>query len=168
MMIRVFAISALAAGLLIPSMAQAKNLRIGVVNMQRAISQTKDGKRAERRLTRMKKKLETQLNNKMKAFYAQEKKLRQSWAILKDAEKRKRAQSSQKRFQELRQEYLMAERRLMQQKAKELSKISKKLNQIIQKIAKRDHFDYIFNNVAVLWAPRHVDITNEVIRLYNR
>jgi outer membrane protein len=168
MMIRVLTISALMFGLLAPGAAEAKTLKIGVVHMQRAVSQTKDGKRAEKRLTRMKKKLENQLNGKMKRFYAEEKALRKSWAILKDSEKRKRAQASQKRFQMLRKEYLLAERKLMKQKAKALQKISRKLSRIIQRIAKRDRYDYIFNNVAVLWAPQHVDLTNEVIRLYNR
>ncbi len=167
-MIRIMMVSALVLGLLAPAAAEAKKLKIGVVNMQRAVSQTSDGKRAEKRLMRMKKKLEGQLNSKMKKFYAEEKALRKSWAILKDSEKRKRAEASQKRFQSLRKEYLLAERRLMKQKAKALQTISRKLSQIIQRIAKRDRYDYIFNNVAVLWAPQHVDLTNEVIRLYNR
>ena len=67
----------------------------------------------------------------------------------------------------LQKRYLQAERELMARKTKVMLKITKKLNKIIQKIARNGKFDYIFANAAVLWAPRHVDLTNEVIRQYN-
>lgn len=166
-MIRLLSISVLVLGLCSSSFVYARGLRIGVVNMQRAVGETADGKRAEARLKRMKKQLEGSLSKKMADFYAEEKQLRKSWSILKDAEKRKRAQASAKKFEGLRKEYMMAERKLLRQKTVELQKISVKLNRIILKLAKRDKYDYIFSNAAVLYAPRHTDMTNEVIRLYN-
>lgn len=166
-MIRLLSISVLVLGLCSSSFAYARGLRIGVVNMQRAVGETADGKRAEARLKRMKKQLEGSLSKKMADFYAEEKQLRKSWSILQDAEKRKRAQASAKKFEGLRKEYMMAERKLLRQKTVELQKISVKLNRIILKLAKRDKYDYIFSNAAVLYAPRHTDMTNEVIRLYN-
>lgn len=167
-MTRILTFVAVVSSLLIAAPASAKSLKIGVVQMQRAIAETNDGKRAEARLKKLKKKLETDLNNKMKGFYQQEQQLRKQWSILKDSEKRKRAQASAKKMENLRKEYLQAERKLMERKTKEMMKISRKLNRIIQKIAKRDSYDYIFNNAAVLWAPRHTDLTNAVIRLYNK
>jgi outer membrane protein len=168
-MARVLSLSALLIFLAIPHLALAKGgPKIGVVNMQRAVGETKDGKRAEKRLRGLKKNLEVTLNKKMKAFMAQEAQLRKQWAILKDSERRKRAQENARKMQELRKEYITAERKLMKRKAREMMKISRKLNAIIQKIARRDRYDYIFANAAVLWAPRHVDLTNEVIRLYNQ
>lgn len=169
MMMRALSSTVLAVSLLIASgAAEARGLKIGVVNMQRAIAESDDGKRAQKELAKLKKGYEQQLNRKLKEFYAREQKLRKKWAILKDAERRKRAAASQKRFQQVRKEYLLAERRLMKRKTKVMLRISKKINRIIEKIARHNNYDYIFTNAAVLFAPRHVDVTNEVIRRYNK
>jgi Skp family chaperone for outer membrane proteins len=114
-----------------------------------------------------KKKYEDELNRKLKEFYDEEEKLRKAWSILKDDERRKRAADSKKKFEELQKRYLDLERLLMEKKTKVMMKITKKLNKIIQKLSERDKYDYVFNGAAILWAPRHVDMTNEVIRLYN-
>ena len=158
----------LACSLALSGVAHAKKLKIGVVNMRRAISETEEGKAAEKKLRRLKKRLEATLNRKLKEFYAEEQKLRKAWSILKDAEKRKRARASQAKFQGLQKEYMQAERQLMRRKTRVMMSITKKLTKVIQRIAKASDYDYIFTNAAVLWAPRHVDVTNEVIRAYNK
>ena len=71
-------------------------------------------------------------------------------------------------MENLQKQYMEAEKRFSEQKANLFMKITKKLNVVIEKIAKQQKFDYIFNNAAVLWAPRYVDVTNEVIRTYNQ
>ena len=141
---------------------------IGVVNMQRAVGETNEGKKAEKELLKIKTKLENELNRKLKEFYAEEEKLRKAWSILKDPEKRKRADSSRQKFEKLQKRYMEAERELMKRKTNVMLTLTKKLTRVIEKIAKRDKYDYVFNNAAVLWAPRHVDVTNEVIRIYNK
>jgi outer membrane protein len=150
------------------SAAEAKQPRIGVVNMQRAISETNEGKQAEKKLNSLKKKLENELNRKLKEFYKEEEKLRKAWSILKEPEKRKRQKQSQEKFQGLQKRYMEAERELMKRKTKAMMSITKKMTGIIQRMAKKEKYDYIFANAAVLWAPRHVDLTNEVIRAYNK
>jgi outer membrane protein len=158
---------ATSAVLLLAGTASAKELHIGVVDMQRAVSESEEGRAAESQLMGVKKKYEEELNRKLKEFYDEEEKLRKAWSILKEDEKRKRAADSRKKFEALQKRYLDAERELMEKKTKVMMKITKKLNGVIQKVAEKDKYDYIFNGAAVLWAPRHVDLTNEVIRRYN-
>lgn len=158
----------LAMGFVAPgSVLAATGLRIGVVNIQRAVSETTEGKAAEEQLTKLKGQLENTLNRKLKEFYEREKKLREAWAILKEPERRKRADESRQKMESLQKEYMGAERQLMERKTQAMLKITNKLNKIIERLAAREKFDYIFANAAVLWAPRHVDLTNEVIRMYN-
>ena len=164
-MIRVLIIIMAVAGLRV-SAAEAK-LKIGVVNIERAMRDTNEGKRAEAQLTKFKKKLEATLNRELKGFYEKEKKLREAWSVLKDAERRKRAQASQAELKRLQEKYVKSERDLMQRKTKALMRINRKLNKIVAGIAKREGYDYIFSNAALLWAPPHVDLTNQVIRSYN-
>jgi outer membrane protein len=152
---------------LVGGTASAQKLRIGVVNMERAVRETNEGKRAEATLMKKKKRLEAELNRKMKEFTAEEDKLRKAWSILKEGEKQKRAAASKKKFEALQKRYLEAERELMQEKTRAMMKISNKINKVIQRLAKRRKYDYIFNNAAVMWAPRHTDMTNEVIRELN-
>ena len=157
-----------AAVLLYSGAARARELHIGVVNMERAVRETDEGKAAENTLMNKKKKLEAELNRKLKEFYEKEEQLRKAWSILKDGEKQKRAGESRQQFEALQKRYLEAERDLMEDKTKAMMKISGKINKVIQVLAQRDKYDYIFNNAAVMWAPQHVDLTNEVIRALNR
>jgi len=168
-MLRIWTVASVIAVVLVlrAEPASARDLRIGVVDMQRAVSETDDGKAAESRLMGEKKRYEAELNRKLKEFYDEEEKLRKAWSILKDDEKRKRAADSRKKFEDLQKRYLSAERTLMEKKTKEMLKITQKLNKVIQRIAQKEKYDYIFSNAAVLWAPRHVDVTNEVIRAFN-
>lgn len=161
-------VGALLGCMVVAAPAGARELKIGVVNMQRAVSETTEGQKAESDLMRLKKKLEDELNRKLKEFYEEQAKLQKAMAILKPEEKRKRVAESQKQFQALQKRYMEAERDLMKRKASAMRKISAKLGTVIEKIARRDKYDYIFANAAVLWAPRHTDLTNEVIRIYNK
>ena len=68
---------------LFSGVAGAKGLKIGVVNMQRAVSETKEGKKAEKDLLSMKKKLEAELNRKLKEFYKEQEQLQKAMSILK-------------------------------------------------------------------------------------
>jgi outer membrane protein len=156
-----------ALAMLVSGTVAAKDLKIGVVDMQRAVGETKEGRKAETRLKKIKDKLEAELNRKLKEFYDKEAELRKAWSILKDSEKRKRASESRAQFEALQKRYLQAERELMRKKTKVMVKITKKLSKVIERIAKKDNYDYVFNNAAVLWAPRHVDVTNEVIRKFD-
>lgn len=148
--------------------APAWALKIGVVNMQRAVSETKEGKSAEKKLKASKDKAEKGLNAKIQKALKDEKKLSESWKVLKEADRKKKAEAAQKRIQALQQEYVAAERKLMEEKTKIMLKISKKLNTVIQQIAKRDGYDYIMTNAAVLWAPKSSDVTDAVIAQYNK
>jgi len=161
-------VSAISCALILGRPALAKDLRIGVVNMERAVRETEEGRAAEGKLMDMKKKLENELQRKLKEFQDDQEKLRKAMSILKDDEKRKRAAESQKRYEDLQKRYLDAERELMDQKTKVMLKITDRLNKVIQSIAEKEKYDYVFNNAAVLWAPRHVDMTNEVIRALNK
>ena len=116
----------------------------------------------------MKKKLESELNRKLKEFYKEQEALQKAMSILKEDEKRKRLAASRTKFQALQKRYLGAERELMKEKTQVMMRLSKKLGKVIQSIAKKDRYDYVFNNAAVLWAPRHTDLTNQVIRIYNK
>jgi len=165
--IKLLLLSGVIGAALLSSPARAAGPKIGVVNMQRAVSETKEGQSAEKKLLGMKKKLEDSLNRKLKEFYQKEGEMRKRWSILKDEERRKKAAESQQEFQALQKQYLEAERSLMANKTKVMLKITRKLTKVIQAIAQREKYDYIFSNAAVLWAPQHVDLTNEVIRRFN-
>gem|GEM_PF-2741988 len=143
-------------------------LKIGVVNMQRAVSETTDGKSAEQHLKASKTTAEKDLNGKIQTALKDEKKLSKSWKVLKEDDRKKKAAAAQERIQGLQQEYVAAERNLMEEKTRIMLEISKKLNLAIQQVAKRDGYDYIMTNAAVLWAPKSSDVTDAVIAQYNK
>jgi outer membrane protein len=153
--------------LLFTSTASA-DLKIAVFDMQAAIKQTKDGQLAHKTLTeefkRMQnriKKGEYDLSQKVKAF---EKK-----ALLLSDKKRQEQQSEiqqlsfniQKEMQKLQVDF-------QKKQIVETQPIVEKLQQKITQLSQQKGYDLILNKSSgqVLWTKETLDITQEVVRMY--
>ena len=145
-------------------------VKIGYVNMQKAIQETSAGQKAK-----------TQLE---KEFKAKKKELKQTEADLKkmseDLEKKALVLSEDVRAekqQELQQRMMQYRQRVgksqmeIQKKERELTlPILKKLREIIAKLAKEKDFTMVLekSEQSVLWAKKEVDLTDEVIQRFEK
>ena len=159
-------VSALLLVLVVASTARAE-VKVGYVDVQRAVMSVEDGKSVKKKLESFAKKKKTELEKAQDDLKKLKEELEKQAALLKDDVKRKKAMEFQQKVAEFQESYLQSEKEL-QTKQAELSKpILEKLEKIIAGIAKEQNYDLIVEKSAVLFAKSNFDLTDEVVGRYN-
>lgn len=160
----------LVALMLSSGMARAADVKIGFIDMQRAIQETSEGKKA-------KKNLEAEFNKKKAELEKKEADLKK---MFQDFEKKSLALSDEvkaKKQRELQMEMqkhqeLVAKSQMeIQKKERELTQpIVKKIQGIIGKIADAEGFTVILekSEQLVLYAKKDIDLTDRVLKEYDK
>jgi outer membrane protein len=145
----------------------AQNVKIGYVDVQRAVQEVEEGKQARARL---KSELDQKRANldqkranleKMKADYD-----KQAPVLSEDA-KRKKQEELQKAFIEAQNEAGQMQEELSGKEQEAMQNISKRLLAVVAEISDKENFSFVLDKAALLYAPAASDITNEVVRRYN-
>lgn len=144
----------------------AAEIKLGFVDMQRAIQETAAGKKA-------KKELEGDFNKKKKDLEKQEadiKKMgedleKKSLVMAEDVriKKQQEIQGQMRKYQELAAKSQME----LQKREQEMTQpIIKKLRGIIEEIAKKEDFTAILerSEQSVMWAKKEIDLTDRLIK----
>ena len=145
------------------------DLKIGYVELQRALAEVGEGQQA-------KAKLKAEIDKKKVEFEAEQKKLREDGMVL---DRQASAMSEEVRIEKMKQ----LQGRVMQMTDKgqklqvefvekervELKKIFDKMDPIVAAIAKRDGLSVVFEKTdsGLVFAESSLDVTNELVRTYN-
>ncbi len=153
-------------GLLAPTFALAD--KFAVVDLQRALEETEDGKKAKSKLKSDFDRKQKELDEKQEEIKKLKEALDKKRNIMKPEALQKEEQDLQGRFVELQQTYARLQRDLAQKEQDATRGIFSKLQAVVGKIAQANAFDLVLEkNSAVVWGKDSLDITNEVIRKYN-
>lgn len=152
------------------SKAQAEDMKFGYVDLQKAIQETSTGKKA-------KSELEKEFNVKKGELQKRETDLKK---MAEDLEKKKVALSDEmkaKKQQELQQDMMKFQREVgesqmnIQKKERELTEpILKKLQAGLDKLAKDKGLSMVLekSEQSVLWAKKELDLTDDLVKEYER
>lgn len=159
----------LALGLSRPAPGLAAEDTIGYVNLQRAIVEVEDGKRAKAKLEAAFKEKQSALREKEEELESMKKRLEAANIDRDDPKARAQLLEFQKKFLSLRERLLKEQQELKQLEGEALSAITKKLRKIIEEVGKKGGYTLIMemSESSLLFAKPHLDLTNEVIRKYN-
>lgn len=154
-------------GLAAPALAE---VRFGFVDLQRALNQTEEGQAAKRRLKRMFNKRQGDLDKMQKRIKRMEEDLQKQKGLLSDEAYAKRVEAYRKAFVELQTTYVQYQRDLTDRETKETGRILKRMQSILAKIGERDEYTAIIevNEGGVIYFRQALDLTNELIRLYDQ
>jgi outer membrane protein len=149
------------------------SLKIGVLDVKRAIESTKDGKNIEKQLKKELDKRQKQLNKLSGDIKKMGEDLQKKSAVLSDEARTKKQQEIQGemvKYQKLVQESNVEMRK---KEEKLIGPILKKMETIVDKLAKKEGFTMIFQKSesgpnAVIWAKKEIDITDKVIKAYGK
>jgi outer membrane protein len=161
-------VSGLAAGFA-PAAARAAELKIGYVDLQKAVSEVDEGKAARAQLKREFDEKQKKLDEKEAELKRLQADFEKQSMVLSEAARREKAGELERKFGEaqallgqLRQELGVRERELM-------NSLFDKMGQIVKEIAEAEGFTYVLekNQSGLLYAPSSFDVTNELVRKYN-
>lgn len=165
---RCLALSMCLLSSLVSSVALA-DLKVGYVDLQRALTEVGEGQQA-------KAKLKNEIDKKRTEFELEQKKLREDGLVL---DRQASAMSEEVRVEKMKQlqSRLMAisekgqklQAEFVEKERAELKKIFDRMDPIVAAIAKREGLAMVFEKTdsGLVFAEASMDLTNELVRTYN-
>lgn len=162
----------LVAALLLASYAPTAfgQVRIAVVDLQRALNETEDGRRAKAQLKRLFKRRQQSLDSKQNELKKMKEDIEKQRDVLSRDALEKRLEAYQKAFIELQSTYVEYQRELAQKEAQLTKGILERMQDILRRMGQSDGYTMIVerNEGGVVWTPANLDVTDDLIQRYNR
>ena len=151
-----------------PSIVQAQ-MKIGVVDLQRAINETEDGRQAKRRLTKLFEERQKKLDEAQKSLKSQKEAIERQQDVLSEDALKKKVAKYQEDLMALQTEYVDYQRELSTKEAELTKKILDRMQAILRRIGQTDGYTMIVeaNEGGVVWVPSNLDLTDVLIQRYN-
>ena len=162
----------LAAALLFASFAPTvfAQVKVAVVDMQRALNETEDGRQAKAQLKRLFKRRQQALDRRQQELKKMKQDIEKQRDVLSENALQKKMEEYQKAFVELQTTYVEYQRELAQKESQLTKGILERMAGILQRMGQRDGFSMIVdrNEGGVMWVPSNLDVTDDLIQRYNR
>jgi len=136
-----------------------------VVSLQRIITQSNAGKRANQQLEALRQERGRDLQAKQKELEDVVRQLAKD--SLSQADRERLTQDESRRRTELQQLTTQAQTDFQTTQARVNAEVRSQLTPILADIAKRSGVDAIFNSDTIAWAAAGTDVTNEVVQRLN-
>jgi outer membrane protein len=162
----------LVAAILLSTMAPRlyAQVRIAVVDLQRALNETDDGRRAKARLKRLFKQRQTDLDERQNELKALKEEIERASedGTLSESALRTRAEEYQKAFVELQSTYMEYQRELAEKEAEMTSTIIERMERILVALGESERYDLILERGegGVIWTSA-TDLTSNLVERYN-
>jgi outer membrane protein len=145
-------------------------VKIGVVDLQRAINETEDGRQAKRRLKKLFDDRQKSLNAKQESLKVQKESLERQQDVLSEDALRKKVEKYQADLMDLQNEYVQYQQELSTKEGELTQKILEKMQGILRRIGQTDGYTMIIeaNEGGVVWVPANLDLTDVLIQRYNK
>jgi len=162
-LIAIFAVSFVDKGV-----ARAE-IKIGYVDLQKALNDTDDGKRAKARLKGICDKKQKELDSKQNELKKLKEDLDKQRTILDAKAIAAKERDLQEKFVILQGIYLKHQKDLSEEEGKLTRSIFKRMQTIIAAIANSEGLSFVFEKTesSLLWAKAEFDLTSQVVRRYN-
>jgi outer membrane protein len=145
-------------------------VKIGVVDLQRAINETEDGRQAKRRLKKLFDERQKSLNAAQESLKTQKESLERQQDVLSEDALKKKLEKYQSDLMELQNEYVQYQQELSTKEAELTQKILEKMQGILRRIGQTDGYTLIVeaNEGGIVWVPSNLDLTDVLIQRYNK
>ncbi len=144
--------------------ASDPGFKVGFVDLERTLYETKVGKSASAKFDTARKDKQKELDRRQKKLQKEAAQLEKQQQILKPDVFAGKRRALEKQYMEVQQLFVKLERDLAGERAKLIQGILKKAAPLIKDIAKKEGFTMIVDRSAVLWASDLFDITPKVNR----
>jgi outer membrane protein len=152
----------------LPALAWSQDrVKIGFIDVQRAISESVAGKRARERFQAQVKKAEADLLKEKNELERLKGELDKKGPLLKDDERRNLEGDLQRRYVTYQRSMNDQQQELRQKENEMTGDILKELEKIVNEVGKSEKFTLIMERSQILYSDQGIDITNKVIEVYN-
>jgi outer membrane protein len=153
--------------LCVPAVGAQDRVKIGFIDIQRAISDSNAGKRAKERFQAQVKKAEAELLKEKTELERLKADLDKKGPLMKDHERRNLEGDLQRRYVNYQRTMTDQQQELRQKEGALTGDILKELEKIVNEIGKSDKFTLILERNQILYSDQGIDVTNKVIEVFN-
>ena len=161
----------LTAALLLATMAPKLHaqVRVAVVDLQRALNETEDGRRAKTQLKRLFKSRQKGLDDKQNELKKMKEDIEKQKNVLSQPALQKKLEVYQQAFVELQTVYVDYQRELASKEAELTKVIIVRMENILRRLGQAEGYTLILERgeAGVMWVPSNLDVTDAVIQRYN-
>lgn len=156
-------------GLTLGATSASAEVKVAYVDLQRALLEVEDGKKAKAELEKLKADRQKELD----AAQAEVRKLKEAFdaqvKFMKPEVKQQKQMELAQKLQGLQQTFAEKQKELVKKEAELTKKIFARMGKILGALGEKQGYTMIFEKTesSLLWAPPHLDLTNDVIRRYN-
>lgn len=160
----------LAAGFLVGPLARASEVKIGFVDLQRALNESNRGKKAKEEFKAEVEKLQAQLKKKKDQIESLKEQLEKKAAVMKEEERSNLEEEYRKKLRDFERDYKDSQADLQRKDSELTGAILKELQEVIQEVGEREGYTMIFeaSSSAVLYGSKGADLTDAILEEYNR
>ena len=144
-------------------------LKIGIVDLQRALNESSAGKKAKEQFKVEFDKMQNSLKGEKDRLDRMKDDLEKQSVVLKEDERKNKAEEFERRRRDLRRKLEDSDAELRKKDQELTGDILKDLAEVIQQIGERDGYTVILENSSssVLYGSKSIDMTDEVIRSFD-
>ena len=148
--------------------AAAADVKLGSVDLQRALNEVDEGKAAKALLKKDFEEKQKQLDAGKNDFEKARADFEKQQVVMSDQAKRDKASELDRRAMELQSTYQKLQQDLMKREQEMTGGIFQKMSDIVREMAEADGLTLVLErNAGVVYALPALDLTNELIRKYN-
>ncbi|MBI4682984.1 MAG: OmpH family outer membrane protein [Nitrospirae bacterium] len=147
--------------------AQAAEVKIGYIDLQRIVVQSDQGKEAMRTLDSIEKAKNALIKEKVDVIKKLEEELTKQGAVLNPETKAKKEAEHEKLMMEYQQMRKDREEELKKNEAEFIQKIVLDIKKLLANIAKEEGYSAILNEAGIVYMPENLDLTDKVLKIFN-
>ncbi len=144
-----------------------EKMKIGFVDLEKAMQTSKAGKNAKAKFQAQVKKVEANLLKEKEGLAKFRADAEKKGLLLKEEEKRNLEREFQRRFRDYQVRMRDSQDELRQREREAMDKIFKEIAKVTNEIGKKEKFTLILTRNQLLYVDRGVDITQVVVDLYD-
>jgi len=164
------AVLAAAFLMITPAPAHAAEFKAAFVEMTRALNQVEEGKAELEKLEGWQKKERKDLEKEENSLMQRQESLKAEEGVLSQDAYRAKVEQFMKDFEEFRNKKMNAAKELQNRLTQATLNVKRRMDIIVAEIAQRDGYTMVvdISEGGVMYYPQSMDITNEIIRMYDK
>ncbi len=167
--VRVFGLGMIVVGLIgFASQASAAELKIGFVNIQKAITETKEFKKSQMRFQLKLKKEKGIIDARKKKVENMLREINKQGFVLNPELKKAKEESFLREKKEFDRYVQDREEEFRRSEQKVIEKISKKMLEVLKQLGKQKKLTMVIEKKAVFYSDSALDLTNLAVKTYNK
>ncbi|UOD35029.1 OmpH family outer membrane protein [Deferribacteraceae bacterium V6Fe1] len=145
-------------------------VKIGVVNMQKALDESDAGKDAVAKMKKEYDQMQQEINKESEALKKMQEELNNQSSLLTEEAKQKKLDEYQKKLKEVQRLVKDANDELKKKEQDYVAKIARELAELVEKLGKELNYDLIVEakESGVMYNSKKIDITDILIDRYNK